>query len=171
MEKRIGPSFKKVKAQIYKKDKNGFYVYAKPNLCDPNTVVKYISRYLGRPVIALKRIDSYDGEQVTFHYNRHEDGVFVRKTIPVLDFMKLLIQHIPEWNFKMTRYYGIYARHRKSDPPLHKAVLLWSSIFVTPLANKIKIFCADISAAFFPPALNLRTDFVCHARRASKGVL
>ena len=122
MEKRIGPSFKKVKAQIYKKDTNGFYVYAKPNLCDPDTVVKYISRYLGRPVIALKRIDSYDGEQVTFHYNRHEDGVFVRTTIPVLDFMQLLIQHIPEWNFKMTRYYGIYARHRKSDPPLRRAI-------------------------------------------------
>ena len=122
MEKRIGPSFKKVKAQIYKKDKNGFYVYAKPNLCDPNTVVKYISRYLGRPVIALKRIDSYDGEQVTFHYNRHEDNVFVRKTLPVLDFMQLLIQHIPEWNFKMTRYYGIYARHRKNDPLLRRAI-------------------------------------------------
>ena len=79
MEKRIGPSFKKTKALIYKKDSNGFYVYAKPNLCDTQTVVKYISRYLGRPVIALSRIDSYDGENVTFHYNRHEDNVFVKK--------------------------------------------------------------------------------------------
>ena len=60
MEQHIGPSFKKIKAYIYHKDKNGFYVYAKPNLCDPNTVIKYIGRYLGRPVIALKRIDSYD---------------------------------------------------------------------------------------------------------------
>ena len=34
MEKHIGSSFKKTKAAIYKKDKNGFYVYAKPNLCD-----------------------------------------------------------------------------------------------------------------------------------------
>ena len=37
MEQHIGPSFKKIKAYIYHKDKNGFYVYAKPNLCDPNT--------------------------------------------------------------------------------------------------------------------------------------
>ena len=75
---------------IYQKDKNGFYVYAKPNLCDPKSIVKYVSRYLGRPVIALSRIDSYDGDNVTFHYNRHEDNVFVRKTLPAIDFIKLL---------------------------------------------------------------------------------
>lgn len=35
--------------------------------------MKYIGRYLGRPVIATSRIDNYDGDMVTFHYNRHED--------------------------------------------------------------------------------------------------
>lgn len=122
LEKRIGPSFKKTKALIYRKDKNGFYVYAKPNLCDTNTVIKYISRYLGRPVIALKRIDSYDGEHVTFHYNRHEDNAYIQQTLPALDFIRLLIQHIPDKNFKMTRYYGLYARHREIDKTLHKAI-------------------------------------------------
>lgn len=122
MENRIGPSFKKTKAHIYKKDSNGFYVFAKPNLCDTQTVVKYISRYLGRPVIALSRIDSYDGENVTFHYNRHEDNVFVKKTIPALDFISLLIQHIPEPHYKMIRYYVLYARHRSSDKKLRKAI-------------------------------------------------
>ena len=122
LEKCIGPSFKKTKAAIYKKDKNGFYVYAKPNLCDTDTVVKYISRYLGRPVIASSRIDSYDGENVTFHYNKHEDNSYVEKTVPVMDFISLLIQHIPEKYFKMTRYYGLYARHRKSDESLRRAV-------------------------------------------------
>ncbi|MFR5732001.1 MAG: transposase [Clostridium sp.] len=67
-----------------KKDSNGFYVYAKPNLCDTKTVTKYISRHLGRPVIALNRIDSYDGKNVTFHYHRHEDNAFVKKCIPAL---------------------------------------------------------------------------------------
>ena len=122
MEQRIGSSFRKTKALIYKKDKNGFYIYAKPNLCDSKTVLKYISRYLGRPVIALRRIDSYDGETVTFHYNRHEDNAFIRKTIPAIDFIKLLMQHIPEWNFKMIRYYGLYARHRDKDKTLYKAI-------------------------------------------------
>lgn len=122
MEHKIGPSFRKTKALIYRNDKNGFYVFAKPNLCDPNTVIQYISRYLGRPVIALNRIDSYNGESVTFHYNRHEDNLYVERTLPVLDFMALLIQHIPEKNYKMTRYYGLYARHREIDNSLFRAV-------------------------------------------------
>lgn len=42
--------FQKNKALIYRKDKDGFYVYAKPSLCDTNAVIKYISRYLGRLV-------------------------------------------------------------------------------------------------------------------------
>nr|WP_321011062.1 transposase [Eisenbergiella sp.] len=83
---------------------------------------KYVSRYLGRPVIALSRINSYDGETVTLHNNKHEDYSFVQRTLPAIDFIKLLIQHIPEKNFKMTRYYGLYARHRKINNKLYKAV-------------------------------------------------
>ena len=122
LEKKIGPSFKKVKALCYSNHKDGFYVYAKPNKCDPSIVTKYIGRYLGRPVIATSRIDNYDGDNVTFHYNRHEDDELVTETIPVLDFIKRLIQHIPEKHFKQIRYYGIYARHRKSDQKLNRAI-------------------------------------------------
>ena len=122
MEKHIGKSFKCTKALMYSNHKNGFYIYAKPNQCDPTKISQYIGRYLGRPVIATKRIDKYDGENVTYHYNRHEDNKYVEVTLPVLDFMKLLIQHIPEKNFKMIRYYGIYARHRESDKELFKAI-------------------------------------------------
>ena len=96
MEKKLGSSFKKVKAKCYKEHKDGFYVYAKPNKCNPTVVAKYIGRYLGRPVIATSRIDAYDGENVTFHYNRHEDDQLVVETIPVMDFIARLIQHIPE---------------------------------------------------------------------------
>lgn len=85
-------------------------------------VVKYIGRYLGRPVIATSRIDHYDGESVTFHYNRHEDEKYVEETLPAIDFIKRLIRHIPEKHFKMIRYGGIYARHREIDKHLHRAV-------------------------------------------------
>ena len=119
---KIGKSFCKVKNEMYSKHAEGFYVRAKPNHCKPDVTIKYISRYLGRPVIATSRIDSYDGDFVTFHYNRHEDEKLVIETIPVLDFMPRLTQHIPEKHFKMIRYYGIYARHRKSDQSLHRAI-------------------------------------------------
>ena len=122
MESRIGPSFKKIKALCYKEHKDGFYVYAKPNHCDPKAVAKYIGRYLGRPVIATSRIDHYDGDFVTFHYNRHEDDKYVVETVPVMNFISRLIQHIPEKHFKMIRYGGLYARHREIDHSLLRII-------------------------------------------------
>ena len=114
--------FKQIKSLCYSSHKKGFYVYAKPSSCDPETAIKYIGRYLGRPVIATSRIDKYDGSMVTFHYNRHEDDKYIQETIPVMDFIKRLIRHIPEKHFKMIRYGGLYARHRKTDQQLHKVI-------------------------------------------------
>ena len=122
MEAILGSSFKKVKAKCYTEHKHGFYVYAKPNRCDPKAVAKYIGRYLGRPVIATSRIDKYDGEHVTFHYNRHEDDKRITETIPAMEFIQRLIRHIPEKNFKMIRYGGLYARHRDIDKKLQHAI-------------------------------------------------
>ncbi|MUB67167.1 IS91 family transposase [Hungatella hathewayi] len=122
LHKHLGDSFKQCKASVYKNHKDGFYVYAESKDCSPDSVIKYIGRYLGRPVIATSRIDSYDGDTVTFHYNRHEDNVLVTESIPALEFISRLIQHIPERQFKMIRYYGIYARHRQQDQKLYRAI-------------------------------------------------
>ena len=118
----IDDSFKKTKAACYRNHKNSFYVYAKPNKYGPKFVAKYIGRYLGRPVIATSCIDNYDGESVTFHYNRHEDNPYVEETIPSLEFIERLIQHIPEKHFKQIRYYGIYARRQKNDEKITRAI-------------------------------------------------
>lgn len=68
------------------------------------------------------RIDNYDGEYVTFHYNRHEDDKYVEETIPAMEFIERLIRLIPEKHFKMIRYGGIYARHRDIDKKLTRAI-------------------------------------------------
>ncbi|WP_097007066.1 IS91 family transposase [Lacrimispora amygdalina] len=122
LSKQLGPSFNKIKNSIYQKHEDGFYVRAKPNLCTPDITIKYISRYLGRPVIASSRIDHYDGDFVTFHYTRHEDNKTITERIPALDFIKRLIIHIPEKHFKMLRYYGIYAKHHKQEKKLRKCL-------------------------------------------------
>ena len=118
----LGPSFSKTKNEIYKNYSNGFYVRAKPNSCKPDITIKYISRYLGRPVIASSRIDYYDGELVTFHYTRHEDDKRISETVPALDFITRLIVHIPEMYFKMLRYYGLYAKHHKQEKVLFRCL-------------------------------------------------
>ena len=73
-------------------------------------------------MIATSRIDNYDGDFVTFHYNRHEDDQYVEETIPVMEFIQRLIRHIPEKHFKMIRYGGIYARHREIDKKLRRVI-------------------------------------------------
>lgn len=122
MASAIGPSFRKIKNNIYKNHSDGFYVRAKPNPCTPDITIKYISRYLGRPVIAASRIDKYDGEFVTFHYTRHEDNKTIEECVPALDFIKRLIIHIPEKHFKMLCYYGIYAKHHKQEKKLRRCI-------------------------------------------------
>ena len=68
--------------------------------------------------MAQSRIINYDGSYVTYYYERHEDGKKIEETIHVYDFIKLLIKHIPDKNFKVVRYYGLYAREHK-----HKLIL------------------------------------------------
>lgn len=96
----------------------------KPHKCEYHQILNYIGRYLGRPVIAASRIDTYDKEKdtVTFHYNRHEDNKLIFETIPALEFAQRLMRHIPDKHFKMIRYYGIYARHRASDKMIRRAI-------------------------------------------------
>ena len=133
LETHFGKSFKKVESYIYKHCPNGFYVYAKPTLANNQDVLKYIGRYLGRPVIATSRIDNYDGENVTFHYNRHEDNELITETVSAVDFIKKLIIHIPEKHFKMIRYYGIYAKHHKHEDKLH--------LFIPKEKRRFHILC------------------------------
>ncbi|XBX10464.1 transposase [Enterocloster clostridioformis] len=67
-------------------------------------------------------MDAYDGDCVTFHYQRHEDHKTITECIPAIDFIKRLIVHIPDRHFKMVRYYGIYAKHHKQEKNLRKCL-------------------------------------------------
>ena len=58
------------------------------------------------------RILDYDGKFITYYYDRHENGKRVEIKIHAFDFIKKLIIYIPEKDFNMVRYYGIYAIKR-----------------------------------------------------------
>lgn len=70
--------------------------------------------------MAQSRILDYDGSYVTYYYERHEDGKRIEEKIHVYEFIKLLIKHIPDKNFKVVRYYGIYAKEHKHSKKLIK---------------------------------------------------
>lgn len=65
--------------------------------------IKYIIRYTGKPAMAQSRILDYDGQFVTLYYNRHEDNQRVTEKIHAFQFIKRLIIHIPDDQFKMIR--------------------------------------------------------------------
>lgn len=63
-----------LKKELFLNHKNGFYVYAEPKKFNSlKDGVEYVTRYCGRPAISENRIINYDGENVTFCYNAHED--------------------------------------------------------------------------------------------------
>lgn len=114
-------SFKRLKDFLYSNYDNGFYVYAKPdNISSIKIAVDYVVRYTGRPAMAQSRILNYDGEYVTFYYERHEDNKRIETTIHVFDFIKKLIIHIPNKHFKVVRYYGLYAKKHKQSSKIFK---------------------------------------------------
>lgn len=108
---------------LYHKYPEGFYVHApKSDFNSASAVTKYIVRYIGRPAMAQSRITNYDGQNVTFWYQRHEDNKKVWETVPAHDFIKRLIIHIPEKGFNMLRYYGIYAQPYSENPHLIRKI-------------------------------------------------
>lgn len=123
LEKEIGKKeLRALKNRLYKEKSQGFYVYGKGEIKSEKAAIQYVGRYTGRPPIAESRIIGYDGKTVTFWYKRHEDGKKVTETMEVMEFIKRLIRHIPEEQFKMIRYYGIYAQHTQERPLLLKMV-------------------------------------------------
>ncbi|WP_195516903.1 IS91 family transposase [Paraclostridium bifermentans] len=101
---------KLLKNKLYKEKDKGFYVHAKTEIKSAKTAAKHVGRYVGRPAIAESRILKYDGKNVTYKYTRHEDNKVIVETVHVYEFIKRIIRHIPEKNFKMIRYFGIYSR-------------------------------------------------------------
>ena len=114
------------------------------SLISAKAIAKYIARYASHPAISERRILKWDRENktVTWFYNPHEDDLLEEKgpvkiTESVYDFMKRLIIHIPENDFKQIRYYGFYANKFKNKESLFNK--LFSTKEIENLILKIKM--------------------------------
>ena len=61
------------------------------------------------PPISRRRIDRYDGQQVTYHYRSHKSEQVERETVEVYTFIGRMIQHVFPKGFQRIRYYGVQA--------------------------------------------------------------
>lgn len=116
----IGSSFYKIKCRLYRQHNNGFYVYAHPKqFRNIKNGVEYIMRYSGKPAMAESRIINvdYSNDSITYWYDDHKTNKRITITEHIFDFIKKIIIHIPNKNFKTIRYYGLYSakNHKYSD--------------------------------------------------------
>src|SRR5438477_633574 len=69
----------------------------------------YLAKYVVSPPISLRRIDRYDGQQVTYHYRSHKSEQVERETVEVYTFIGRMMQHVFPKGFQRIRYYGVQA--------------------------------------------------------------
>jgi hypothetical protein len=73
------------------------------------SLARYVAKYVVSPPIAVRRIDRYDGERVTYHYRSHRTERVERETVDVNTFIGRMVQHTVPKGFKRIRYYGVQA--------------------------------------------------------------
>jgi hypothetical protein len=73
------------------------------------SVARYVAKYVVSPPISVRRIDHYDGRQVTYHYRSHRTDRMEYETVPVDTFIGRMVQHVMPKGFKRIRYYGVQA--------------------------------------------------------------
>jgi hypothetical protein len=151
-----GQVSKRVIDYCFNKYPNGFACYLKPEVIWSNRFLsKYIGRYLRHPAIANSRITFYNEEIVRFYYLDHKTKKRIVCELKVFDFVASVVQHIPDKNFKMVRYYGLYSRKGVSKV---RKICLQSSL-------KQKILFGEIEKEVFRcPYCSEKMIFVAYFR-------
>lgn len=91
-----------------------------------DAAVRYACRYTKRPVLAEGRILGLNAKGwVTFRYkDYYRGGATGVKSLPVLTFLDMVLQHFPDERFRQVRHYGIFStRSRGSSLPMARQLL------------------------------------------------
>ena len=79
-----------------------------------NGVIEYLSRYIRGTPIKNQQILSYDSKNVAFQYKDHRDDREKVMTLPAVEFLRRLLQHVPPAKKKTVRYFGLYAESNRA---------------------------------------------------------
>ncbi len=75
-------------------------------------VLTYLARYLRGGPVSNSRIVEIRDNKVTFNYGRKKRKLM---TLPINEFIERFLQHIPQPNAILVRYYGLYCPNKKDD--------------------------------------------------------
>ena len=113
IQKQLNPlfTFNHFLNKLYKK--HWIVDCAKPST-DHKHNVTYLGGYVKRPPIAESKLRHYDGNEVTFNYLDHTTNTRKKMILTTEEFIGRFVQHIPDGNFRMIRYYGFLANRVRS---------------------------------------------------------
>jgi len=72
----------------------------------------YLAKYVVSPPISIRRIERYDRKTVSYWYHDHKTGQIKHETLPALQFIGRMVQHILPKGFQRIRYYGLHGNVR-----------------------------------------------------------
>lgn len=96
---------------------------------------KYLSRYLYRGVLPDKDIINLSEEMVTFKYKESSTNITKKRTLPVLKFLWLILQHVLPKSLQRVRDYGFLRGNAKQ---LRLQILLILGSDISTMAATVK---------------------------------
>lgn len=141
--------FRTTKNLMYAKYKKGFYVnnrleddgYKFDSIED---LIKYVTRYCARPVIAESRILKYEDNNVTWCFVDHKTNKEHVVTECAFSFITRILRHLLPTHFKSIRSYGFYSKPSKLPEDTNMIV----SKEKIPFRRKLIQWCNSIMCAF-----------------------
>ena len=104
------------KEALIEASKQDWVVYAKAPFAGPKQVIEYLGNYTHRIAIANSRLESFDGESVTFRYRDSENGNAQSSLrLPAAEFLNRFLSHALPPKFVRLRHYGFLASRSKSE--------------------------------------------------------
>lgn len=94
-----------------------------PPLSDVSQIVGYVGRYTKRACLSEYKLESIDGDQISFRFNDYKNTprgskpVEGLKEMDSVEFLDRLLQHVPEKGYRMVRYYGLYSSRKYREVP------------------------------------------------------
>ena len=134
---------------MYAKYKNGFYVHNRLEddgyqFKSIEDLIKYVTRYCARPVIAESRILKYEDNNVTWCFVDHKTNKEHVVTECAFSFITRILRHLLPTHFKSIRSYGFYSKPSKLPEDTNMIV----SKEKIPFRRKLIQWCNSIMCAF-----------------------
>ncbi len=125
--------------RAWKNYPKGFVAFLQPGEVPPGGqgLAQYLAKYVVSPPISVRRIENYDGKSVSYWYQDHKTEQIEHETLPTLQFIGRMVQHILPKGFQRIRYYGLHGNVRYQTTRERLAQIIPAEAPVDPRGYRI----------------------------------